>query len=97
MNPIKKISRLERKIQSLESEIIFLKQSNQDVERLKNEYVTKLKLADQRELEYNMSIEQVKKERELYRKALKRLDFIISKINRNNKKALKEIKNDMNI
>lgn len=97
MNPIKKISRLERKIQSLESEIIFLKQSNQDVERLKNEYVTKLKLADQRELEYNMVIEQVKKERELYRKALKRLDFIISKINRNNKKALKEIKNDMNI
>ncbi len=97
MNPIKKISRLERKIQSLESEIIFLKQSNQDVERLKNEYVTKLKLADQRELEYNMTIEQVKKERELYRKALKKLDFIISKINKNNKKALKEIKNDMNM
>lgn len=97
MNPIKKISRLERKIERLESEIIFLKQSNQDVERLKNEYVTKLKLADQREMEYNMAIEQVKKERELYRKALKRLDFIISKINRNNKKALKEIKNDMNI
>lgn len=97
MNPIKKISRLEKKIESLESEIIFLKQSNQDVERLKNEYVTKLKLADQRELEYNMAIEQVKKERELYRKALKKLDFIISKINRNNKKALREIKNDMNI
>ena len=95
MNPIKKISRLEKKIERLESEIIFLKQSNQDVERLKNEYVTKLKLADQRELEYNMAIEQVKKERELYRKALKKLDFIISKINRNNKKALKEIKNDM--
>ena len=97
MNPIKKISRLEKKIEDLEREIIFLKQSNQDVERLKNEYVTKLKLSDQRELEYNMAIEQVKKERELYRKALKKLDFIISKINRNNKKALKEIKNDMNI
>lgn len=97
MNPIKKISRLEKKIEGLESEIIFLRQTNQDVERLKNEYVTKLKLADQRELEYNMAIEQAKKERELYRKALKKLDFIISKINRNNKKALKEMKDDMNI
>lgn len=97
MNPIKKISRLEKKIEGLESEIIFLKQTNQDVERLKHECVTKLKLGDQRELEYNMAIEQAKKERELYRKALKKLDFIISKINRNNKKALKEIKDDMNI
>ena len=97
MNPIKKISRLEKKIEGLESEITFLKQTNQDVEQLKNEYVIKLKLAEQRELEYNMAIEQVKKERELYRKALKKLDFIISKVNKNNKKALKEMKNDMNI
>lgn len=97
MNPIKKISRLEKKIEGLESEIIFLKQSSQDVERLKNEYVTKLKLADQRELKYNMAIEQAKKERELYRKALKKLDFIISKVNKNNKKALREMKDDMNI
>lgn len=97
MNPIKKISRLEKKIEGLESEITVLKQTNQDVEQLKNEYVIKLKLAEQRELEYNMAIEQVKKERELYRRALKKLDFIISKVNKNNKKALREMKNDMNI
>jgi len=97
LNPIKKISRLEKKIEKLESEITFSEQSNQDVERLKNEYAAKLKLAEQRELEYNIMLEQLKKEHEIYKKSLKKLDFIISKINRNNKKALQELKDDLNI
>ncbi len=97
MNLIKKISRLEKRIEQLENENLLLRQSGSDAERIKNEYTTKLKISEQRELEYNQIIENLKKEHEIYKKALKKLDFTISKINLNNKKALKEIRNNLKI
>lgn len=97
MNPYKKIKKLESKVADLERENDNLRFCMKDLKRMQTECDLKCKAADAKELEYQKLIEELRKERELYDKLIHSMRFAIHKSKGACKKAIKEIKRDLDL
>lgn len=95
MNPYTKIEKLNKKIEKMQAENDNLLYQLNDVEKIRRESELKLKLADEKELEYSKLINELKKEISQYELLNSKLAIVIKNVKNTYKKSFNEIKREM--
>ena len=95
MNPYTKIEKLNKKIEKMQAENDNLLYQLNDAEKIRRESELKLKLADEKELEYSKLINELKKEMSQYELLNSKLAIVIKNVKNTYKKSFNEIKREM--
>lgn len=95
MNPYTKIEKLNKKIEKMQAENDNLLYQLNDAEKIRRESELKLKLADEKELEYSKLINELKKEILQYELLNSKLAIVIKNVKNTYKKSFNEIKREM--
>ena len=94
MNPFKQIQKLERKVETLQADNANLRFHIDSSEKLKRECELKIKLAEEKELEYQKLIMELQSEHNKYVSLNHKLELVIKKVKSTYKKAFTDIRKD---
>lgn len=95
MNPYTKIEKLNKKIEKMQAENDNLLYQLNDAEKIRKESELKLKLANEKELEYSKLINELKREISQYELLNSKLAIVIKNVKNTYKKSFNEIKREM--